>query len=212
MRRGTWVLLLLLSVAAACDEKPSAAPQAVAVAPVVVSVDAAPPGLSGEAAEWARRCEGGDSVACGKLAEAHLGGEDGAPRDIGKARDLYHRACDTLADADACGSLAVLYREGDFDGVRDPVLVFKYLARECELAPGAACTSVGFRYLEGNGVARDLVKGRAILEKQCRTTASQVACVGLLRAHDDKVVALDTKTIAGLRKRACELGVEDFCH
>jgi TPR repeat protein len=61
-------------------------------------------------------------------------------RDMKKAVELYRKVCERYGGM--CGYLAVLYRYGDSNLEKDPVLAKKYYRKACELGNEKACKEI----------------------------------------------------------------------
>jgi TPR repeat protein len=202
---------------AAPDAAPVKTPDAKVVA--VTTPDATPkPDVKALAVElneeWTKvkeACVGGDGEACDKLGEALLGAKGGAPKDLAAGRTLLEYGCDALDHGGSCVSMASAASRGEL-GKKDAALSAKYWSRACDVGNPGGCQNYGARLIDGiEGVPADPQRGQRLLESACEKDRA-VAC-SILATHltSGKLQARDGRTADWYRKRACDLGMADFC-
>ena len=92
---------------------------------------------------YRRACDRDLAVGCMRLGEMHTSGQ-GAEQDSGKASEMFARAYE-LGDPNALG----LWQHA------------------CETGVGDGCTMLANRYLKGDGMPKDRVRGMALLANAC---------------------------------------------
>jgi len=143
-----------------------------------------------------QRCNEGDEESCIKVAQAILQGRAGAQRDAPLASQILDASCGR-GGARSCFELARLVVRGSIGVVADEQRARSLAAHSCragvseacafdelvkrsapplrELEAGCArgakgvsdCMWAGMKYLQGDGVARDIPRGISILEEMC---------------------------------------------
>lgn len=85
------------------------------------------------------------------------------------------------------------------------------LAADCDRGVAASCSTLGYRYAKGKGVAQDTQQAAALYRKAC-DAGEQSACtnLGVLYAAGDGL-AQDQKQAAELYRRACDSGSGVAC-
>jgi uncharacterized protein len=113
-------------------------------------------------------CDRNDRMACVLLGGLYSRGQ-GVPKSIGKAKELYRKACEE-GEPRGCSSLGtVLVREGDMnDGLN-------YLETACMQGDPAGCINLGGLYKKGENVAKDAEKAAFYLRKGCDSQCEE-AC------------------------------------
>lgn len=120
---------------------------------------------------YAQACSDGASVACQDLAVLLEVGDDGVPRDMVQAKNLYDKACG-MDQGWSCFKLGLMFSQ---DGPnKDLSQSITYYQRGCRLGDPVACTSQGFMYEQGQVEGGDKVKAASLYEGACDNYA--LAC------------------------------------
>lgn len=153
-----------------------------------------------------RGCDAGDDLACRFLGDAFHEGL-GVSRDVGKAFELYARACEAGNGA-ACANEGVLsLRSGAGESARADDL----FTRGCSLGSSEACRLLMVETLEHHGGVKDDAAQRALFREACDRGAA-VGCLALYDALRHRPVEPGTRLeLPGLLKRACRLGEAQAC-
>lgn len=125
-----------------------------------------------------RACNNGGVAACHQAGWFLHKGKNG-PKDLGRARMMYERACPkTSFNWDGCLALADMYDKGE--GVAaDPVKAREYLEQVCTLRMnlgGKACVRIASYYERGKGVAKDPAKVLEYYKKACVDCGLMSSC------------------------------------
>lgn len=167
-----------------------------------------------------RACSGGDAEGCYLLADQRLRGAGGAPKDPAAAMDLLARAC-KLGESWACRDQGEYLFAGKHGIARDPARADALLSQFCKQGDISSCHDLG-QHLLGlyedddrpesplAGIPDARARGRALLEKTCRSGQKQTAraCVvlGRILVEDN-----DPKGRALLAERCSADGKGDAC-
>jgi TPR repeat protein len=171
-----------------------------------------------------RYCGGGSAWSCNEL-----GVMDAASRaDIGTPQQLFKVACSDGLRA-ACENVSATTagrpatHHGDprvddylvvLQGGRGPIperTPFEVYTRACAEGYLAACGGIGDTYFQGEGVAKDQVRARAIWEDACsRGHGMSCSNLGVMNRLGDGVPK-DNAAAGRYMKRACDLGLTNAC-
>jgi TPR repeat protein len=160
--------------------------------------------LPDAAAALARDCDMGDAPSCSIAGVMYELGR-GAPRDLGRARSLYGRACH-VGNARACANLAELLLVDQ----HAPARALSMLVSACEGGVGRACVTLGRAYQDGALVAASPARARGLYERACGQgeAAGCRALAVILGASGD---AADTDRARELLVVACTRGDDEAC-
>ncbi len=129
-------------------------------------------------------CERNEGGACLELGVAYQEGT-GVAADLERHRVLMERACG-LGELRGCAELATAYLESDAPG--DDLKAAALFERACRggVLQQTPCREAGFRYVDGDGVPVDKVKGVQLLQAACAEgdAASCWMASGMLREGD----------------------------
>lgn len=112
-----------------------------------------------------RACELGSLAGCENLG-ALLAHGRGGEVDWTRAEALFQRACDG-GNLRGCAALASVYFDGGPPEKRDESRSAAISAKTCDAGDAVACSNLGFQYVQGRGVERDVPKGIALYERAC---------------------------------------------
>jgi TPR repeat protein len=161
------------------------------------------------AREGEAACDRGDVKQCSLMAAVY----DDDPFFAGQIDPdiitrLLERAC-AGGDGVSCGNLGAVYAVGKGGVAKDDAKALATWKKGCELRSGHACMSIGNRYREGRGVARDLRVATGYLEKSC-TLGSPDGCLYMGTLLED--AGTDTPArVRQLYERGCKLGSAWAC-
>jgi TPR repeat protein len=145
---------------------------------------------------YGRACEGGDAVACFRLATFES--------DPGRAHELYADACKRGA-AEACAQYGYLLMS---EGSREAIEI---LEGACDRRSGAACTHLGYLYAVGKIVARDDLRSLQFYTRGCSAgDASGCYNQGLMR-DQGRGLAMSQTSAAPAYEQACNEGFSAAC-
>ncbi|HEY1136652.1 MAG TPA: hypothetical protein VGE64_04085 [Xanthomonadaceae bacterium] len=122
-----------------------------------------------------KRCESGDANACYGLGRDLLVREQ--PQSAGM---LLSRAC-RLGVVPACTNRAIEQFGRDQQSAVTQRCAYLSVEKTCTLGDAWGCAMQGSFLRKGNGVARDLDKARAVLEKACGDAPETDACASARR-------------------------------
>ncbi|PTL84982.1 tetratricopeptide repeat protein [Vitiosangium sp. GDMCC 1.1324] len=192
----------------ACDKYPRAA---CGIAALGLTADARQRGAAPEP-EWIalfeqRGCDAGDGLSCQLLGDAFHAGL-GVSQDIGKAFELYARACDA-GNGTACANQAVLSLQPGEAG--DATRAEDLFSRGCALGSSEACRLLVLENQEHQGRVKDDAAQQALFRQACDRGAA-VGCLALYDAlrHQPRDSATSLE-MPGLLKRACRFGEAKAC-
>jgi TPR repeat protein len=121
------------------------------------------PGLTGENAEHAKACDGGDYAWCMTIGNLY---ELGPQKDLPRALAVYQLGCEG-GDKGACMNVGRMYLDGAGTAA-DAAKGASILANACEEMKSAdSCYLLGERYDKGAGVAKDPAKAKEFYGKAC---------------------------------------------
>lgn len=106
----------------------------------------------------------GDADAMCSLGQAYGLGLKGLARNPAHAAAWYERSS-ARGNSDAPFCLAQMHRHGELGGMPDDVAAMPWLEMAAERGNVMAQTNLGNALMEGKGIAKDSVRGRALLEK-----------------------------------------------
>lgn len=124
---------------------------------------------------WRLACERRHLPACTSLAALHLTIDDNPEQ----AAKLLSDACDG-AHGPACTALGDILAVDE--SLSDDATAISMLERGCELGDGRGCGAAGQRYVVGDGVTTDRVKGAQLLQQAC-TLGDGSGCMHLAQAY-----------------------------
>lgn len=168
-------------------------------------------------ARYEEGCAGGSSTACTNLGFHYENGQ-GVRKDAARAVELYQRGCDGTAcqPSNLAGCVNVGRANRDGIGVaKNPAraaTIFETACRkpanpedtDSDSNRSRACSLLGGLYLAGDGVEKDVAKGREL---------SELGCEGFdtFGCFNAAVVATDPAKAAGFLDRACQRGDGEAC-
>ena len=114
---------------------------------------------------YEQACELNHAEACAELGYAYYSKDELPTQDLTKSLAAFERACG-LGSGDGCTGAAGWW---ELESETEPkyALIIPFLERGCELDAKISCYDLGSRYMDGEGVESDPVKGRGLLEKSC---------------------------------------------
>jgi hypothetical protein len=133
----------------------------------------APPDDAKARAMFERACKLEHAQGCANLADFLTGGRGGAA-DEPRAIEVTRKACD-LGSGLACANLGQLYLHGEGGLPTDPKKAALLFVTACDLQAGGGCLLAGAMFAGGVGVAVDVARAKALVEKACKLGA-QDAC------------------------------------
>ena len=108
-------------------------------------------------------------------------------------------------NAESCANLGFFYRNQD---IKVP-LAMQYFQKACDL--GGSCTPIAVGYLNGDGVLKDVIKAKTILERDCEAGTGS-SCYFLAGLYEDaNGVERDMNRAAALLEEACVGGSTPGC-
>jgi TPR repeat protein/tRNA A-37 threonylcarbamoyl transferase component Bud32 len=199
-------------------------------------------GLAGVAVDYAKAralyqaaCDVDHASGCRSLGFVYANGH-GVPKDPARASTLYRKACD-LGEPFGCIELANALKKQDpkivelnakactldsktchfLGGSRmdsDPKTALALFERACAASGGeTGCNWVGYMYLTGKGVAKDVARGVKYYEDACESEDSG-SCVGLgdMYLNGSNGLTKDPARALALYERACTFNYGLACH
>ncbi len=119
----------------------------------------------------------------------------GLPAHLEKAK----KGCEAGNKSDCIRLSIVFYQKKDFKDA------FKLSKRACELGSSDGCSKVGFHYLNGLVVEKNLKKAAEYFQKSCKLNESR-GCYNLALLYDKgEGVKKDEKKAKELYEKACKL-------
>ena len=177
------------------------------------------------AARYAEGCEMGSSVACTNLGFLYENGR-GVGKDRARAAALYQRGCDGTScqrsNLNGCVNIGRAYRDGIGVG-KNPTRAALVFLEACnrKLDPedvnpeenrSRACSLLGALYLAGDGVEKDLNRGRELSERGCER-GDAFGCFNAASIYaNGSGVAKDSAKAASFLDKACRAGDAEGCH
>lgn len=160
---------------------------------------------------YRRACDGGLPVGCLNLGLSYQGGR-GLTIDTGRAKELFEAAC--KASSETCGELAKFYYYG-IEVAQDHGQAAALYRKACSSARSErtdeACRLLGWMYIEGKGVAKDVSAGMRHLTMAC-DDGHGPSCIAWASLYDKgDHVPKNELTAAAIHEEACERGVGDSC-
>lgn len=149
------------------------------------------------AAEYERRCNERDAVACNNLGAAYNDG-DGVPKDVARARAIWTEGCDE-GFATACFNLANL------DWGRDKKTWQAQMTRGCDLKGSLACVRLGEAHASGDLGAIDHTRAAALFERACDLGRASGCELFAQALRDGRGVPADAELAKEMERRACEI-------
>jgi hypothetical protein len=119
-------------------------------------------------------CNSGNADSCYHLGLMYDFGQ-GVTQDLPHAEALYSKSCNAGNGA-ACYYSSMLPQS--ITGGCNSGAVTRNLSRSCDMGIAASCSMIGFSYIHGCGVAKDVEKGRKLLSKGC-SLGDYNACDGI---------------------------------
>jgi len=172
--------------------------------------------------ECAPLCDREQWPACTRLATLHWFAR-GGKRDLGKAEELYQRACDA-GEPLGCFSLARLYSDAlpmqQKSGKAPDLLrlAAEGFDRDCKAGRPRACLELAAMYQSGRGIDKSADKATSLqelaapmLDRECQSGVGR-SCAELSNlAFSGAGTPKDSNRSLGLLQRACELGDRRAC-
>ncbi|MCA9646905.1 MAG: SEL1-like repeat protein, partial [Myxococcales bacterium] len=160
---------------------------------------------------YRRACDGGLPVGCLNLGISYQYG-NGVTIDTGRAKELYEVSCETSAET--CGLLANLYYDG-IEVAQDYGQAAALFRKACTSARSErsdeACRRLGWMYIVGKGVAKDVSAGIKHLTTACEDGHGP-SCNAWASLYDKgEHVPKSELSAAAIHEKACERGVGDAC-
>jgi TPR repeat protein len=112
------------------------------------------------------RCDKGAAPACTDAGHRLWKGIKGAERDVRKGMGYFEKACE-LSDGSGCLAAAVLLKKGELNGRPDLAAAASFMQRSCDTGNALGCRELGKAYILGQGVRRDLRRGRGLMRRAC---------------------------------------------
>ncbi|HEY3381105.1 MAG TPA: tetratricopeptide repeat protein [Vicinamibacterales bacterium] len=143
------------------------------------------------------RCMSGDVTVCTQLGDMFATGK-GVPRDMGRAAEMYERACGGGA-ADVCNTLGEIYeKSGAIEGgVERSTQMFQ---RGCDGGSSAGCLNLGLAF----AAREDKVRAAGLYEKSC-SGGWAPGCHQLAVSYEQgEGVAKDVTRAIGFYTQACD--------
>jgi TPR repeat protein len=150
-------------------------------------------------------CNKGLVIACSNLGILYEKGE-GMEMDIGRAVELYRRACDGGDAKYGCSLLAHMFEQGK--GVTADVSRAKVLReRACDAGHAPDCFALGLRQEK----AKNLPKAASLFQRACDGGVAQ-ACVKVGEAFSTgRGMERDPTAAVSALERACNAGSQEGC-
>ncbi len=176
-------------------------------------------------AAYGEACEMGSSSACTNLGFLHENGR-GVKKDGARAFALYQRGCDGTScepsNLRGCVNVGRAYRDGigvEKNETRAASVFQNACERrivtgdvDAEESGSRACSLLGALYLSGDGIARDLAKGRELSELGCGRGDS-FGCFNAAAIYAGGTgVDADPERAASFLDQACRAGDGEGCH
>ena len=155
------------------------------------------------------QCEAGGPLACNALGFIYGRVEPGVARDPARAVALYRRSCDAGVN-EACLNLSKLHAPGGPDA--DLPGAAEAHRKACDLNDTWSCSTLGYRYIHGQGVPRDHLLAHAILVAPCEQQDGY-ACgqLGEIWWMGSPGITRTPETAAGYYRKACDFGYLPSC-
>jgi|GEM_PF-6155006 len=158
-------------------------------------------------------CRTLEPKSCGALGRMYHDG-DGVPRDVQRAYDAFHRACDE-GGTDSCRALTKLYETqadaGNAITKTNPGHTVQAYRGACHTGDTVACLRFAQALQIGDGTARDRVKAVRIFESCCASGDSR-GCVAAAKMYRRGWgVEFSPSRAANLLRSGCKLGDATSC-
>jgi hypothetical protein len=181
--------------------------------------------VSRAAARYDEACEMGSTAACTNLGFLYENGR-GVRKDTARAFALYQRGCDGTScqrsNLNGCVNVGRAYRDGI--GVpKDEPRAASVFQEACDRKPdpedvnpqensSRACSLLGALYLAGDGIPRDLAKGRELSELGC-SRGDSFGCFNAAAVFTAGTgVEKDAAKAAAFLDKACAGGDSEGCY
>lgn len=158
----------------------------------------------GEAPRLKGRCFSGDVPACTQLGDMFASGR-GVERDLGRAAEMYSRACDGGA-ADVCNTLGEIYeRTGDLEGGAERAAAM--FERACTGGSSAGCLNLGLAF----AAREDMTRAVALYDRSC-AGGWAAGCHQLALAYEQgEGVTRDVARALTIYAQACDGDFVESC-
>lgn len=181
--------------------------------------------VSRAVAMYAQACDSGSSTACTNLG-FHYENGSGVRKDSVRAFALYQRGCEGTScqpsNLGGCVNVGRAYRDGIGVG-KNAARAASIFQKACDRQPDTddihagenrsrACSLLGALYLAGDGVERDLTKGRELSELGCERGDSFGCFNAAAVFAGGSGVPADPARAAAFLDRACAAGDGEGCH
>ena len=111
------------------------------------------------------RCNNKNYEICSSLARAYEYGSKNIAKNMLKAIELHHKACDGN-ELMSCVKLGYFYSNGL--GVRkDSFKAVEFFQKACDANIAISCVRLGIKYFKGEGVRQDFSKSLSLYGKAC---------------------------------------------
>jgi TPR repeat protein len=177
------------------------------------------------AANYAAGCDGGSSTACTNLGFLYENGR-GVKKDAARAVTLYQRGCDGTScqrsNLNGCVNVGRAFRDGN--GVaKSETRAAEIFQDACNRKPdpddvnaqgnrSRACSLLGALYLAGDGLPKDVTRGRELSELGCES-GDAFGCFNAAAVYGAGTgVPADAAKAAVFLDRACQAGDGEGCH
>ena len=157
-----------------------------------------------QASRLRARCLAGDNVVCAQLGEMYVAGR-GVPRDLGRAAEMYERACDG-GMPDVCNTLGEIHeRSGDLEG--GMARATELYQKACDGGSSAGCLNLGLVF----AAREEKAKAVALYERSC-AGGWAAGCHQLAVCYEQADgVARDIQRAIALYSQACDGEHGDSC-
>ena len=154
----------------------------------------------GDIQDCTAQCDRGQPESCVNLGFAFERGQ-GAPKDVGRAAQLYQKACE-LGSALGCHNHGFLLAQGE--GIsHDPARAVAAWEKACSGGEARGCNSLGSALFTGAGVATDNRRAALLFQKACNG-GEPAACTNLGSLHLTGTLGPKNALLAvDLFQRAC---------
>ncbi len=177
------------------------------------------------AARYEEGCAMGSATACTNLGFLYEKGR-GVGQDGSRALALYRRGCDGTrcqrSNLNGCVNVGRAYRDG-IGVAKDEERAASVFREACDRKPdpedvnpeenrSRACSLLGALYLAGDGIAKDLAKGRELSELGCERGDSFGCFNAAAVFAQGSGVEKDAAKAAAFLDKACKGGDGEGCH
>lgn len=184
-----------------------------------------PKNLARAVARYDEACQMGSSTACTNLGFLYERGQ-GVKQDKARALAMYQKGCDggscQTSNLAGCVNVGRAYRDG-IGAAKDAGRAAASFQKACDRNPSPddlhadenrarACSLLGGLYLAGDGLEKDVTKGRELSERGCERGDSFGCFNAAVIFTNGWGVSADASKAASFLDAACKAGDAEGCH